>query len=279
MERGIRGIHIKELEANQLWFPPRVILVFDNWRGSDKNSLMLGEKTMQLRAAIAAKIFHSTLYSKPEQKPQVICFAGEHKKGFQAGSSRVEEYLIKFGIPRQNIETRNTTNTTTTDITQLHSFLKEKGISGSVAIITTNDHVARTNQEIQNHFSRHKKRPQHLQFNVIGPSSPVLIELQTALDYKERLEFGYEIEYQIEQAIKNPADFDHGLTEKVAYRLSKHRLLKPLQTLAETVNHQHTPEALKRIKRLKRQFRGGRKNLYVKRGDRKPKMPYILPPC
>ena len=128
--------------------PPGLILVFDNYRGSTPERQQIAESTMAVRALLASYIYHSDLYSGRE-RPTLCCFAGEHQEGGESGSEKVKEWLTLCGVPEEKIITRQTTIITRTDITQLHSLAKEKQITSPLAIVTTNDHLTRTQQEVK----------------------------------------------------------------------------------------------------------------------------------
>lgn len=223
--------------------PPQIILVFDFQDAKEQDA----KAVMGLRAAVAASIYHSTLYDG-KQKPLICCFAGEHKPGGEAGSAKVKEYLLEFGVKAEDIDTRETTITTNTDIMQLHSVMrhnKNRKIDGPVAIITTDWHIKRTEQELVNHFNQHTSARHKMPlFYVIGPSSP---ELQQLLSDKK--ETGLE---ELRQRIEDlkPLTPKGGLTEEIAYWLSKYPFLKKyLQPLAEKISHP-TPKKLAGIQKI-----------------------------
>jgi uncharacterized SAM-binding protein YcdF (DUF218 family) len=248
-----------------LELPPQVILVFDfGSTGEEKTKKHLAQLTgnvagsiggketndvMDLRAAVASLIYHSTLY-KDGNRPKVCCFAGAHKQGGTAGSAEVKEHLIGFGINEDDIITTETTITTTTDIMQLHSLMKQLRMT-SAAIVTTDEHILRTEQERINHFNAHieahgadYKIPT---IYVVGPSSPELKELQYDKTEQETMEKIVQPRIEELKSQVTPG----GLTEKIAYLLSRFPWLKKyVQPLAERISHPYTPTKLKIIKQL-----------------------------
>lgn len=241
--------------------PPRLILVFDNWR-IDYLSAFLNRKpkpeseevayeTMQQRAAVAALLYHSELYTD-ENRPIICSFAGEHMKGDKPGSQKVAEILRTLAIPASKIVTRETTINTVGDITQLHSLAKELHIDGPIAVVTTDDHVARAEQEMVNHFNSHNPdspRNQVPKFYVISRSLilhqvPYVTRPHSGLPYQSDLEFRFQY----------PFVASHGLAEKVAYQVTKRKALRPLKRILEWPTHRHTPAKLARIEAWKRVF-------------------------
>ncbi len=235
-----------ETPENLFSNPPGLILVFDNYRGPSSEKKQMAEETMMVRALLAAYIYHSDLYSNREG-PTLCCFAGEHKKGGEAGSEKVKKWLKLCGVPEEKIITRQTTNTTRTDITQLHSLAKEHHITEPLAIITTDDHVKRTQQEIDNHFSHHLKKhdPEYKvpQTYVFNPSNERLNRLNSL--------YTPEVIQQIEKYVEEHS-LDHGFSETLARILSSHPWLRVLQPLAEKITHPHTPEVLTSINEFKK---------------------------
>jgi hypothetical protein len=152
MERPINPSR-EELEADQFAKnPPVAILVFDNYiPGEEQRS----QKIMQVRAAQAAKIWHSKLYKNPDERPFIVSFANAHENGDIAGSQKVARILRSLKIPEEKIITRTSTITATGDIRQLHSLAKEIHLEGPLAIATTDGMAMRTNQEVTNHQRIH----------------------------------------------------------------------------------------------------------------------------
>lgn len=261
--------------------PPQVILIFDNYRGQSQAARRKAELTMLERCITAMTISRArTLYTE-SSRPKFVCFAGEHTKDSQPGSLTIEETLLKLGATEDEIETRKTTITTTTDITQLHSYIKENRISEPVAIVTSADHVERTEQEAVNHFNQHNS-PQHPipKIYVASSASQEVAGLRLPTEVINSSFFSDNVNALAET--QQDGSLKGGRTENIARSISQikgPRKRKIIQELAEFLNHQHTPITLRRIKRLKGQFRKGRENLYVKKDDREPKTHYTLPPC
>ncbi len=297
MERDLKPRPTDETAKGLIQDPPVVILCFDNYRGESPEAQNKVFLTTVERSEIAATINRSKDLYPEGNRPKIVCFAGEHKPGAIPGSQIVKAALLKLGTEEGDIETRTTTISTTTDITQLHSYIKENHITRPVAIVTSNDHVQRTEQEIINHFKKHipsrfkrfirMLQGKHAQkilelpkIYVVSNSSPELNQLSIPAETINSdlfLRHGHAA-----KAASLDGTLSGGLTEKTATSLSKipSWLQRDfIQKIAEAANHQHTPKALRRIKRLKRQFRGGRKNQYIKRNNRKPKEPYTIPPC
>lgn len=229
MERP-RGL-VPEHESFDEFFrnPPLVILVFDNFTTASEEKSQL---IMQARAALAAKMWHSDTYKTPQERPFIVSFAGIHENGDIAGSQKVAAILKDFQIPEEKIITRQTTITTTGDIRQLHSLLKESEmhITGPVAIVTTDGHAQRTKQEVRNHARVHKDfGPVY----VLHPSHPVINHIMITKT------LGTRIQKEIRQGIKNgktPA-VNHGLVEGVAWALSAIPPLHPFQHILEERSH------------------------------------------
>ena len=229
-------------KENILANPPGLILVFDNYRGPSPEQQELALATMRLRAEIAALIYKSDLYSD-DQRPDICCFAGEHRQGEPPGSRRVKSLLLELGIPEGKITTRETTITTRWDMIALHSLEKSKKDPRPLAIVTTDDHVPRTWEELKNHFNRHRathgKRYQVPTLFVISPASKELDQLNV------------QGEPQLEMISKLRAQsplLDHGLPEKAAYIISTK--LRPILPVAEKLTHPYTPPRLERIKTI-----------------------------
>ncbi len=230
--------------------PPEVILVFDNYRGSTLEAL--ADKTMEVRAAIAALVYHSNLYTK-RKKPFVCSFAGEHEEGQIAGSQKVAEHLKNFGIASQDVISRRNTITTTTDLMQLHAFMIANGLK-TAAIITTDDHVKRTKVEIQNHFGRVKRQRERPKIYVLSPSSEITESLHYRYDgfdnYKS-MRFAFVIN------AGRTKELDSGFAEKVAMAIARipiRSLRMPIQRSVEQKSHPHTPVALQRIQKAAQRF-------------------------
>jgi len=224
--------------------PPGLILVFDNFRGVSAKKKSLAELTMHLRAQVASLVYFSDCY-KDKDKPFLCCFAGEHEKDGIAGSKRVKEHLLSFGIPEEKIITSQTTITTRTDITKLHSVAKARHINSPLAIVTTDDHVKRTKSEVDNHFSYHVKKhgPNYPipQIYILSPMSEELKQL--TIDGRRPMEIVQQVE------------FDHGYGEKLATILAKYPILRIFQPLAEKTTHPYTPIRLKRIQKILKKFK------------------------
>lgn len=224
--------------------PPGLILVFDNFRGVSPEKRSIAETTMHLRSQIASLVYFSDCYTD-ENRPFLCCFAGEHEKDGPAGSERVKEHLLSFGVPEEKIVTSQTTITTRTDITKLHSVAKARHIDGPLAIVTTDDHVDRTKQEVSNHFSYHLKK-HGLNYPVprIYVLSPKSEELR-----------GLTIEGRTHDEITQQVNLDHGLGEKLATLLAKYPYLRIFQPLAEKTTHPYTPIRLQKIEKLVEKFK------------------------
>ncbi len=242
--------------------PPQIILVFDfESTGEEKKTQRLkaqlrgdvagsvGEEiasdVMDLRAAVAALIYHSSLYDGKE-KPKVCCFAGAHKPGGKAGSTAVKEHLLKFGVNEEDIVTREATITTKFDIMQLFAYMAVHQLTGPAAIITTDWHVSRVIQELKNNRT-YKTHPDKYKVYVLGPSSEVLAQLpysaEKTIEMQQRLQ---------EISSLKEKDPGGGLTEKIAYllsRLSANPLIRKtgIQQLAEDISHPDKPERLNRM--------------------------------
>lgn len=230
--------------------PPEVILVFDNYRGRGLEELVA--QTMGVRAAIAALIYHSNLYSN-QKKPFVCSFAGEHEEGGVAGSERVANHLGDFGVSSVDIVTRRNTITTTTDLMQLHAFMIANGLK-TAAIVTTDDHVQRTKTEIENHFRRWRKHRQKPKIYVLSPSSEITNSLNyryDGFDNYKAMRFNFAIN------VGRTSELDGGLTEKIATAIAKipvRSLRVPIQKRAEQKSHPHTPVELQRIRKASQRF-------------------------
>ncbi len=260
--------------------PPRLILCFDNYRGTSQAAKRKASLTMLERSITAMILSHSKKLYTETNRPKIVCFAGEHKRDFDPGSALMKETLLALGAGESEVETRATTISTSTDITQLHSYIKEKHITGPVAIVTSVDNVERTEQNIVNHFNEHQSSYPIPKIYVVSFASEEMSQLLLPAEVINSNLFSENAE-ALAQAQRS-GSLKGGKTEQVARFISRihgQRLRNIVLGLAELLNHQHTPDALRRIKRLKGQFRKGQKNLYIKKGDRKPKMPYILPPC
>lgn len=232
--------------------PPEVILVFDNYRGPKLEEV--ADKTMSVRAAIAALVYHSTPYLN-RIRPVICSFAGEHEEGGVAGSQRVANHLTDFGIPSENIVTRKNTITTTTDLMQLHSFMVANGLE-TVAIVTTDDHVQRTKAEIENHFGKGRRHGKKANFYVLSPSSEITRNLGSYFN-------GYNptMYFRIQKAISlgRTRDLSGGLTEKIATAIARipiRSLRMSIQRKAEDKSHPHTPVDLKRIQNASQRLLG-----------------------
>lgn len=224
--------------------PPKLILVFD-YAGVEE-----GDKVMKLRSALAASIYHSTLY-KENNLPTICCFAGPHSKGDQSGSSQVKNHLMELGIDEKHILTRETTITTNTDIMQLHALMVVRNESPAL-IVTTDDHVKRTEQEVQNRFKKLENVGKKPNIMVISPSTIQLEKLNYREEKKETGEKLRKLIHSLNQEIPGG-----GPTEKVAYLLSRHWLLKKyLQPFAEKITHPYTPPNLQRIQRVAKKMLG-----------------------
>ncbi len=252
--------------------PPQAILCFDNYRGNSPDARAIASLIMMQRAITALIVSHSKKLYPKENRPKIACFAGEHKKGLVSGSALMKRTLMALGAEESEIETRSTTVSTTTDITQFHSYIKENNITGPVAIVTSDDHIERTEQEIVNHFQKHKHGPIP-KIYVLSLHSEEIASLPLPTEVRKSL--FYLGNFSALVKAEREGSLSGGRTEKIATRISKikhqHRR-ETVQAVAEFVNHLHTPEALRRIRRVNRQFRRGHKNLYVKRKDRNPKI-------
>lgn len=260
--------------------PPRVILIFDNYRGQSNEALRKSELTMLERGITAMRISRAPNLYTESNRPKFVCFAGEHTNHSEPGSEALRRILLGLGAEESEIETRATTITTTTDITQLHSYLKEDETNGPASIVTSDDHVQRTEQEIVNHFSKHRPGHPVPQLYVVSFSTPEMQKLRLPAEVINSELFSQN--YQALVVARKDGTLSGGGTEKIARFLSQipARLQRDtIQRAAELLNHQHTPDALRRINKVKGQFRKGHKSLYVKKVSRLPKPPYILPPC
>lgn len=260
--------------------PPGVILCFDNYRGTSQTAKRKASLTMLERGITAMILSRSKKPYTETNRPKIVCFAGEHRPDLGPGSALMKKTLLALGATESEIETRATTIATISDITQLHSYIKENNITEPLAIVTSDDHVERTEQEIVNHFNAHNARHPIPKIYVVSYASEEINQLFLPGEIINSNLFSENAE-TLAQAQRD-GSLKGGKTEQVARFISRiygQRQRDIVQGLAELVNHQHTPEALRRIKRLRRQFTKGRKNRYVKKDDRKPKAPYILPPC
>ena len=195
--------------------PPQLILVFDDWRGEGEEANILAQKTMSVRAGLAASIFHSTLYQSQTERPLIACFAGTHKSsdqqdpvGSQPSALKVSAALAEYNIPPGKIITRENTITTTTDLQQLCAFARAYDIN-NIAIVTTDDHVTRTKLEIRNHFANHSWQPN---ITIISPSSSVLNNLR----YPKEVDINIRSSIDIAIGIGKRGELDHGWKEDVA---------------------------------------------------------------
>lgn len=224
--------------------PPKLILVFDYAGAKD------GDRVMQVRASLAASIYYSSLYGE-NNLPIICCFAGPHSKGDKSGSSQVKKHLIELGIDEEHILTKETTITTNTDIMQFHALMVVRKENPAL-IVTTDEHVKRTEQEIINRFTKLEKVGKKPNIMVISPST---IQLEK-LNYKEeKKETGEELKNIIQSL--NSEIPRGGLTEKVAYLLSRYSFLKQhFQPLAEKITHPYTPLNLQRIQKVARKMSG-----------------------
>lgn len=262
--------------------PPQLILCFDNYRGTSQAAKRKASLTMLERGITAMILSHSRKLYSDSNRPKIVCFAGEHRQDLGPGSALMKKTLLGLGATESEIETRATTIATTSDITQLHSYIKEResDITGAIAIVTSADHIERTEQEIANHFNAHSPNNPTPKIYVVSFSSEEMNQLIFPTEVINSNLFSENWE-DLKQAMED-GTLQGGPTEQVARFISHihgQRRRNIVQGLAELLNHQHTPKALRRIKRLRRQFTKGRKNRYVKKDDRKPKAPYILPPC
>jgi len=229
--------------------PPQLILVFDNWRGSKNrtpHTKALEDLTMDTRAAVTARFFHSDLYPDSDFHPIICCFAGKHTPHGIAGSTRVAAILIEtFDIPVQKIYLKENTITTTTDLIQLHATLMANSIS-STLIVTTDDHVKRTRLEVRNHFSRKGRKNKAVQIEVVSPSSSILDELTFASYLADQTKL--DIFNAIMEGRSN--DLNGGLNETLATiiaGISVRWARKKVQGWAERRTHEYTPAELARI--------------------------------
>ena len=225
--------------------PPQIILVFDNYRGPQKEDV--AQTTMQVRAAIAALIYHSQIYSD-ENRPLVCSFSGKHEPYQKPGSDRIAHYLRGFGIPQEKILTRTNTITTTTDLMQLHVLTNAHGLQNA-AIITTNDHMARTKREIENHFNRKRNHGKSLNIEVISPSSKTLDLLQLP----DNLGANLTIEIETSVELGRIKQLDGGLMERLATvvsYISEHRIRIAIQQKAQQIIYPYIPDDLSRIYKI-----------------------------
>lgn len=192
--------------------PPRIILVFDYQSASHASEVM------NLRSATAGLIYFSNLYTD-ENRPLVCCFAGQHSEGDISGSDATKKQFLKCGIPEDHIVVRKNTITTNTDISELHALMIARNINGPAAIVTTDWHIPRTEQELVNHFNKHLENadiPQKIPIiYVIGPSSP---EIQQLTFNESNMEKAKELKQQIAELVNVVPS--GGITEAIAYRLS-----------------------------------------------------------
>lgn len=232
------------------------ILVFDNYIPGETDK---SQKIMRVRCALAAKIWHSEIYQAPQKKPFIVSFAGVHQDGDIAGSGKIARLLVGFKIPKDKIITRRTTMTTTGDVRQLHSLVKELRLEGPLAIVTTNGHIKRTGQEVHNHFRIHNNfGPVH----VISPSHHLnnflSLPSHDVLDEKVIRRMGNIL------ALANTNALSHGPAEAVAWAFSKVPPLRPFQHAVEERSHHgmrqvessryvaaHMKKAAKRLKTIR----------------------------
>lgn len=228
--------------------PPQLVLVFDNYRGPQKENI--AQTTMQVRAAVAASIFHSDLYREAE-RPLICSFAGNHLPYEKPGSEKVAFYLGVYDIPDDKIITRTNTITTITDIMQFHVLSNKRGLE-NIAIITTDDHVRRTRQEIKNHFARKKKHGKIPFISVISPSSKILDELK----FPDNLDPDLKRQIETAIAIGKTDELDGGIVEKLATLVSytpdipKYNARFAIQQVAQRIIYPYTPEEIARIYKL-----------------------------
>jgi len=228
--------------------PPKVIMVFDNFRGAEDFSrrINLAGKTMETRSAIAALLYHSNLYQTEENLPVICSFAGEHTPNGTPGSAQVARFLDSFNIKPEHIYLRRDTITPSTDMIQFHSLIKSLQSEGPVAIVTTDDHVKRTAQEWINHFADHRTNYQLPKLYVLSPSTPQLQEIEIrqdiALAKKRR---GWLL-----KTIRRgqSRDLNGGFTETGAVFISAlpGPVRRILQLPVERFAHKHIPLALAR---------------------------------
>lgn len=245
MERGSKR-KFKELETFLL-NPPEVILTFDNYRGRDEKSEDLAYKTMRVRAAVAATVFHSPIYDEIDE-PFMCSFAGEHFEGGRAGSKKVVDNLEDFLVPFDKLILRQNTITTNTDLMQLHALMSARNFR-TAAIVTTDDHVARTKLEIGNHFRRGEKHKNKPLLYVLSPSSHIVDWLQHNTENNQFV--SDEIEPWLQ--LGRTKLLGGGPTETIATSIARipfRSLRLPIQKLAERVNHSHTPVKLARIQKM-----------------------------
>lgn len=262
-------------EESILTNPPQLILVFDNWRGDRAKERILAAKTMVVRAALAAKLVHSTIYQNTADMPFVACFAGEHMPQDTPGSQKVAWELKAFKIPENKIKTRANTITTNTDLLALHAYARAHGLT-NIAIATTPDHVKRTQLEVNNHFQKRNRQDKNeIKIEVISPLSSFLghLEYRDDLDPKTQAE----IEHWITIGTSGELDGNR-LQETVATivaEIPNRYIRRGIQKRLETLGHKHTPQDLERIQRVARKVKDKSAKRQFKQN---PDVPYYVPP-
>jgi len=141
---------------------------------------------------------------------------------------------------------------------QLHSVMHSRSIDKAV-IVTTDDHVKRTELEVENHFGRGRRHGKMPTIKVVSPSSEFLSVFQ----------FTSIVEESIKEKIKERVGFgqtnilDGGMMEKLATAVAwipPRDLRIFLQNLSTRAVYPYTPVELERIyKGAKRMKKAGKK--------------------
>lgn len=221
--------------------PPQLILVFDNFRGRGKTKEDSAYETMELRASIAAFLYYSDLYQDDSQRPVICCLANKHLPNDKPGSEKIRQLLVTYGVPENKIIARSLTITTKTDISAQHALARELHIEGPTAIVTSIDHVARTEQEIVNHYLAHNSQTPIPKIYVISATTQ---ELQ-AIDFFPNNQLPLSRRKQLDEIIDKELTgrLSHGPAEKIAYHLATGKYLRILQGPAEFISHRGSNSA------------------------------------
>lgn len=230
MERTKYHPSPEQITADEFFrHPPVAILVYDNFTAASERK---SQQIMQVRCALAAKIWHSELYPTDQERPFIVSFAGVHQGDKIAGSKKVARILRSFKIPDEKIVTRTTTITATGDDRQYHSLAKEREmrLKGPLAIATTNGMAWRSNQSVANHQRVHRDfGPVY----VIYPKHILndLLPIPSALDPRAARKM------LKSTALGRSSAVNHGFVEGVAWAFSAIPPLRPFQHKLEEWSH------------------------------------------
>lgn len=160
--------------------PPVAFIIQGDWRGTGHRNQKAWD-TMLSRCAVAAHLYHSTLY-EDTARPLLVSFAAEHKPGQEAASTRIAYFLADFfQVAEKDIVVSPRSGNLTGDLTALHAFInrmRARGIQGPMAFITSDDLVTLVSREWQNHFQDHQIPHQQPNLSVLSPSSRVLKDIE-----------------------------------------------------------------------------------------------------